>query len=671
MNRLLYTKVPVAQREYAPTHTGWLTVKTQFNTAALVAALLIGILFFTSPMLSLYDFTHIEQEEVEEDTLQARNIIDAEVQQLYSTAGDYAGWDEAYAFMRDGNPKFISSSLGEAFYSKLRLNLFCMIANDGSMPVSRAYDYHGNVKLPVPSSLLHHLTPGSLLLKHDSPESGVSGFISLPEGLLMIVSRPILTSEYKGTPRGTLIIGRFLDQAETARISNLLKCRIEVLNFVSNDKNPVFRDIRSHLLKRDDVLIRITENEHITGHVQLADIYGKSAALVMLEKPRTIYRQAQQTAWRMILLYSSMCVTGAIIFMLLRKKLIIVHRSEQESKDQLHSFIELAVDGIFSISSTDSILNVNSRVCEMTGYSRTELLEMSFGQLFETSEAEELKIEELLRKKGNSGVELTLLRKDGRHSVVVLISKKMPDDTFQSIMHDISAYKAMEQELIEYHNRVNSMAIEVSIAEERERNRIAGELHDQVGPNLLLGKLKIDQLQARLPDAEYEDEFETIKEFISKSIHDIRSLTFQLRPPILANAGLEAALRWLAQDFEQHHGIQTSVLHDEVPILLEYGIRVTLFQAVRELLLNVSKHSAAHHVKITLSSDPGTLVLIVEDDGAGFSLPHDYVMHSNSFGLFNTEQRIKYHGGQMHIDSSQNRGTRIFITMPFEPEATG
>lgn len=646
-------------------------MKKHLKTAALVTALLIGILFFTSPMVSLYNFTRIEQEEVVEDTLQARNIIDAEVQQLYATAGDYAGWDEAYAFMRDGNPSFISSSLGEAFYSKLRLNLFCMIAHDGSMPVGRAYDYHGNVKRPVPASLLPHLTPGSLLVKHDSPESGVRGFISLPEGLLMIVSRPILTSEYKGTPRGTLVIGRYLDQGETARISTLLNYRIEVLNSVSNDQDPAFRALRSQLLKRDDVLVRVTEDEHITGHVQLADIYGKGAALVRLEKPRAIYRQAKQTTWRMILLYSSMCVTVAIIFMLLRKRLIIVHRSEQESRDQLHSFIELAVDGIFSISSTGSIVNVNSRVCEMTGYSRRELQKMSFGQLFETGEAEGLKVEELLQKKGKNGVELTLLRKNGRHSVVVLIAKKMPDGTFQSFMHDISAYKAMEQELIEYHNRVNSMAIEVSIAEERERNRIAGELHDQVGPNLLLGKLKIDQLQARLPDAEYEEEFEAVKEFISKSIHDIRSLTFQLRPPILANAGLEAALRWLAQDFEQHHGIQTSVLHDEAPVLLEYGVRVSLFQAVRELLLNVAKHSAAQHVKITLSSDPGTLVLIVEDDGAGFPLPHDYVMHSNSFGLFNTEQRIKYHGGQMHIDSSQNCGTRIFITMPLEPEAAG
>lgn len=644
-------------------------VNKHFKTAAFIVIALIGLLLISSPIISLYDFSHIEQEEVEEDTIQARSIINAEVQQLYSTAGDYADWDDAYAFMRDGNPKFISSSLGEAFYSKLRLNLFCMIANDGSMPVGRAYDYHNNVQLPLPTSLLSHLVPGNLLLKHDSSGNGVHGFISLPEGLLMVVSRPILTSEYKGTPRGTLIIGRYLDQVETSRISTLLNYRVEVINSASNGTNPIFTDLQSQLVKRDDVLLRVTEDELIAGHIQLTDIYGKVAGLVRLEKTRIIYHQAIRTTWIMILLSTFMCLTVAMIFMLLRNKLIIVHRSGKESRDQLNSFIELAVDGIFSISSADSILRVNSRVCELTGYSRMELMEMRFGQLFKAGEDKELRIEELLKKKGSKGTEQSLIRKDGQHTVVELTSKKMPDDTFQCIMHDISTYKAMEQELVEYHNRVNSMAIEVSIAEERERNRIAGELHDQVGPTLLLGKLKIDQLQARLPDAEYDDEFEAVKEFISKSIHDIRSLTFQLRPPILANAGLEAALRWLAQDFEQRHSIQVSVRHNEVLSVLEYGVRVTLFQAVRELLLNVAKHAAAHHVKITLNSDPGTLVLIVEDDGAGFSLPHDYVMHSNSFGLFNTEQRIKYHGGQMHIDSSQNCGTRIFITMPLEPKA--
>ena len=100
------------------------------QTTALVTLVLIGNIFFASPLLSIYNFTHIENKELKEDTLQVRNLINAEAQQLNVTAGDYAGRRDAYAFMRDRNPKFISTSLGEAFYSKLHLNLFCMTANN-------------------------------------------------------------------------------------------------------------------------------------------------------------------------------------------------------------------------------------------------------------------------------------------------------------------------------------------------------------------------------------------------------------------------------------------------------------------------------------------------------------------------------------------------------------
>ncbi|MDD2539917.1 MAG: CHASE4 domain-containing protein [Desulfuromonadaceae bacterium] len=639
-----------------------------FQLIAFVFAILVGILLFISPINSLHNFSMIEQGEVSEDTLQARNIINEEVQQLYITAGDYAGWDDTYAFMQDGNPKFISSSLGESFYSKLRLNIFCLVANDGKMVFGIAHDYHQNIHTAVPPSLSAHFKSWNLLLKNIPQKEGLRGLLSLPEGLLMVVARPILTSEDKGPPRGTLIIGRFLDPSVMSHISNLLNYRIEALNYVSNSNNPDFMDRLPLFTNHDMVLIRPGQNNNITGYAQLVDIYGKVAGLVRLEKPRTIYHEAQQSTWILILLYGLMCFAVTSLFIPLRNKLTIVNRNEQEIKDQLHSFIELAIDGFFSISSTGEILKVNSRVCHMTGYSRDELQEMHFGELFKTNETMEPLFGKLLLENGNKGDEQILVGKDGQHNFVELTSKNLPDGTIQCFMHDVSAYKAMEQKLIEYHNKVNSMAIEVSLAEERERNRIASELHDQVGPNLLLGKLKIDQLQARFPDTDMEEDFEEINEFINKSIHDIRSLTFQLRPPILANAGLEAALRWLGQEFEQQHGIKVSVHHDDAPFVLEYGISVTLFQSVRELLLNVVKHASAKKVCITLDGNPGTLVIIVEDDGIGFSLPHDHAVHSDSFGLFNMQQKIKYHGGHMHIDSVPGRGTRVFITMPFTPE---
>lgn len=648
--------------------TGRTTVNRYFEIIALITAILLGMLFFVSPILSLNNFNHIEREEIEEDIQQTRTILKAEIQQLSTTAGDYAGWDDAYAFMQHADPKFLTSSLGDSFYSKLRLNFFCMIDNDGRIRFSRAHDYMNNVQLPVPPSLMPHLKPGSPLLNNAFPEVIICGFLSLPEGLMMVASRSILTTESMGPPRGRLIIGRFISQNETIRLGRLLGYEIEIFNYVTSTNDPVLRDQFAHFAKTDDVLIQTVSEDHIAGYIELNDIYGHTAGILKLLKSRYIYQQAKQATQMMMIVFGCMCLAVMLILILQRKKLAIVARKKEELKNQFRSFIEIAADGIFTIDSSGDILFVNSRVCEMTGYTRDELQSMRFSQLFEAREADELRLEELLPQDYKT-VEQTLLSKKCR-IFVELTSKKMPDGTFQCIMHDISKNKAMEHELIEHRNRISSMAIEVSVVEERERNRIAGELHDQVGPNLLLGTLKIDQLQARLPDSEYDDEFEAAKEFINRSIQDIRSLTFQLRPPILANAGLEAALKWLAQDFGQHHGIQVSVQHDETQILLEYSIRVTLFQAARELLLNVVKHASARHVFITVRNDSGIVILTVGDDGVGFRVPRDYAMHSNSFGLFNTNQRIKYHGGQMHIDSSPGRGTRVFITIPLAAAAS-
>ena len=640
-----------------------------FQTTALVILVLIGNIFFASPLVSIYNVTHIEKEELKEDTLQTRNLISAEAQQLNITAGDYAGWDDAYAFMHDSNPKFILTSLGEAFYSKLQLNLFCMIANDGRIVFSRANDYINNVQLPFPSSFLPHLKPGSLLLTHKSPKSSVVGFISLPEGLLMLASRPILTTEYKGPSRGTLIIGRFFGRDEMVRMSNLLGHRIEVINASSNDKNQLFRDNLSHLSGRDHVLMQTTQDERNISHVQLADIYGQVAGLVKLEKSGTIYHEAKRTAWFMILLYGSLCLTITVIYLLLRNKLVIVRRGEQEVKNQLHSFIEFAVDGIFSINSAGYIVTANSKACEMSGYSAAELLTMRFGPLFEGEATGALAIEEVLSNGGSDGLEKILIRKDGRHIYVELTSKKMPDGTLQCFMRDVSARKTMELERLDFNTHMNNMAIEVSFAEERERNRIAGELHDQVGPNLLLSALKIDQLQVRLADTSYDSELDAAKNFITQAIGDIRSLTFQLRPPILASAGLEAALKWLAQDYEQLYGIHVKLQQGATPIPLEYGVRVTMFQAVRELLQNVVKHAAAEHVTITIGKNSGVLAVTVEDDGTGFPALGNDAKHSNSFGLFNIQQKVNYLGGQLQIDSLPGHGTRILISVPYETEA--
>jgi signal transduction histidine kinase len=212
------------------------------------------------------------------------------------------------------------------------------------------------------------------------------------------------------------------------------------------------------------------------------------------------------------------------------------------------------------------------------------------------------------------------------------------------------------------------MAIELTLAEERERGRIAGELHDQVGQRLILGKIRLDGLMAELIHPEKIAEAEAVKELLSQSINDIRSLTFQLRPPVLANAGLEAALQWLAEELREETGLDIRVIDDFEPKPLPYEIRATLFQAVRELLLNVAKHAGCGCATVGLRLNEQCIVITVADKGCGFD-PADITSRSakaGGFGLFNVRQRIEHLGGRFLLETAPDTGTTITMQVPLK-----
>jgi signal transduction histidine kinase len=155
---------------------------------------------------------------------------------------------------------------------------------------------------------------------------------------------------------------------------------------------------------------------------------------------------------------------------------------------------------------------------------------------------------------------------------------------------------------------------------------------------------------------------------IEQSISDIRTLTFQLRPPILANAGLEAALKCLAQEFLENYGLMVKIEDDKSSKPLKYEIRSAIFQVVRELLRYVVKHAGTQNAWITIKRTKDNIDIKVEDDGCGadlasFSCDKPKV---GGFGLFNTKSKIEYLGGEMLIESSPGSGTRVFIRAPID-----
>lgn len=240
--------------------------------------------------------------------------------------------------------------------------------------------------------------------------------------------------------------------------------------------------------------------------------------------------------------------------------------------------------------------------------------------------------------------------------------------TNEHLLQEIEVRKKVEFELLAQQQKLQEMALDFAMAEERERDRIASELHDQVGQRLILAKMKIDSLASILASGACEAEAASVESLIEQTIQDIRSLTFQLRPPILASAGLEAALRWLGEELRADFGLEVTFSDDGTEKPLRYEIRSTLFQAVRELMLNVAKHAGTSKCHVGLRRDGGFIVILVDDDGVGLKLGQagGSRIRSGGFGLLNVRQKIHHLGGTFDIEAKETVGTRATISVPLD-----
>jgi signal transduction histidine kinase len=191
-------------------------------------------------------------------------------------------------------------------------------------------------------------------------------------------------------------------------------------------------------------------------------------------------------------------------------------------------------------------------------------------------------------------------------------------------------------------------------------------VHDHLGQNLAISKLKIESLAQSATSPQLIEELKEIRDLIAQAVENARSLTFELSPPILYELGFGPAVEWLLRQTRQQHGLSTEFTDDELPKPLDDDIRVLLFQAVRELLVNVVKHAKASSVKVFTRKVDDQIQVSVEDDGVGFDLARFYSHDrmGGGFGLFNIRERLDHIGGHLGITSRTGKGTCVTLLAP-------
>lgn len=213
-------------------------------------------------------------------------------------------------------------------------------------------------------------------------------------------------------------------------------------------------------------------------------------------------------------------------------------------------------------------------------------------------------------------------------------------------------------------SQLRALAAELVRAEDRERRRLAELLHDHVQQLLVGAKMQIGLVRTK-SEEDLQDELERIDELLLEALEATRSLSIELSPPILYDQGLAAALRWLAGRLKEQHNFSAIVEADPTAEPEDEEHRNLLFQAARELLLNVIKHAGVSSARVRSAIGEGQILLEVVDEGSGFD-PAKAEESRDSYGLFQIRERIETVGGAFQIDSGPGQGTRASISVPYE-----
>jgi PAS domain S-box-containing protein len=230
---------------------------------------------------------------------------------------------------------------------------------------------------------------------------------------------------------------------------------------------------------------------------------------------------------------------------------------------------------------------------------------------------------------------------------------------------DVTEEKRLRVGLEHQTLRLRELASELTLAEQRERRRIAEALHDSLQQLLVAARLRVGPMRREMNPAVREAATE-IDDLLGQSIAASRTLTAELSPSLLHEGGLAPAMKWLAKWMSEKYGLAVKVNIDEDTPAIKEDVAVQLFHSARELLFNAVKHAKVEAASLDLMMKRDRIKIVVSDKGAGFD-PSQLSIHGGKcggFGLLSVRERLELMGGSMVVESAPNMGTRITLESP-------
>jgi len=349
----------------------------------------------------------------------------------------------------------------------------------------------------------------------------------------------------------------------------------------------------------------------------------------------------------------------------------MAQQDQRESEATTRALFEAAAQAILVVDRTGRIVMTNPATEKMLGYARSELI----GQSIELLVPERLRGGHVAYRDGyfgnpqtrpmGFGLDLQAQKKDGSvlDVEIGLSYLRSGQETLGvAFVSDISKRKADERAIRRQREELRTLAGRLMTAQDDERRRIARDLHDDLSQKLAYLAMDLGKLANKPTSQEMLDSLRGLQRRAGDAAESVRHISHQLHPSILDDIGLEAALEQYCEEFEERSGIRTHFSSREVPDSLPREVASSMYHIFQESLRNVSKHSEAETVFVTLEFTAGVLRLIVKDEGVG--LAESRLKAGAGIGMIGMRERAHLVNGTVSIESQVGEGTEVTVAVP-------
>jgi len=416
---------------------------------AVSLAFFLGILFLGARYILIDSFTEVEARDMDRNLDRATRILQEELAKLTTTCADYAGWDDAYRFVQDGNTEFIETNLTIEIYPKLRLNALAFINSRGEKVYAQGFDLDSEQYVPLPEGLESHLRHGKQLVALSTPEDSVSGLLMLPQGPFLVVSQPVLTSKYTGPVQGAMVLGRRLDDEEVRTLAETIQLSMSILPFAAADLPEDFAAARATMETGVQRTQRAVDDHTLSGFVLLPDIYGEPVLILRVDAPRSILEEGRKAILYFMTWFALVGLACALVIQRIWSRLTLSHIRIQRSDLRHRTVLERTNQAILLLHPEEkTVIEANPAAAGLLGFEREELFGRDIHDLLNLPMHQ---ADEEIARCRREIRELPLRHRDGMIMTVEALATDIPHDDGEALclmLHDITDRRRFEQELL-------------------------------------------------------------------------------------------------------------------------------------------------------------------------------------------------------------------------------